>query len=180
MRLFTRSTAAGATTDAYLSDPDLFDQAVDQRTFDFDRRLTRRTSIVPDGQWLADRNSGASLVEMIEAEPVAEQIGNPLIEAIELRQAVFAQRNQKADINVLAIDGTGECHLEAVGVRGFRVVEEIFFELVEDDEHSCVRRLGAGSQNLVQWHRQRRLRLIARPLPRRFDAGAGEHLRAVA
>src|SRR5262249_8178579 len=87
MRLFTRSTAASPTTNAYLSDSDLLDQPVDQRIFDFDRQLTRRASIVPDGQRLADRTRSALLVEMLEAEPVAEQIGNPLIEAIELRQA---------------------------------------------------------------------------------------------
>ena len=65
-------------------------------------------------------------------------------------QGVFADGNQEADAQIRAVDGTSKLSRKCARALLFGAVEEILFELVEDDQQVAPHSLCPGPQDVDQ------------------------------
>jgi hypothetical protein len=123
VRLAVRGRAAHAATHRHAAHADLLQQGVHQAVLDLHRRLASDVLAVPDLKWAAYGLRRARSVEVPQAQPVAQQVWDALLEAVQFGQAVFAHREDEAHIDVVAVDGARELGLEGIWVGGFRMVD---------------------------------------------------------
>ena len=110
------------------------DDGVDQRRLDRVRRLLRRQAMVPLAYRPLDRLAGGRSAEVLHPHVVREQAWNAALEAVELGQGVFADREQEVHSEVGVVDKARELTEERSLTVLLRVVQEVVLELIEDDE----------------------------------------------
>ena len=121
--------ARGAEHD--LSRLDLVEYRLDERGFD-GRVGFVEAVVLGDGQF--DGAPCRCPVEVIDAEVVLEEARNAPLEAVELREGVFAHADEEARAQVLTVDRPGELDGEGAFAVLLGVVEKVLLELVEDDD----------------------------------------------
>ena len=129
---------------------DLLDHPGDESIFDGDLARSRASASVVHVERFADGILGVGLPEVVEPERVGQEVGNPALEAVELAQTVLADGDQEVRVDVVAVHGPGELRLEPVRAGVGRVVEEIFLELVEDEEERDPELGPAPGDELIQ------------------------------
>ena len=110
------------------------DHGVDQRRLDRVRQLLRRQATVPLAYRPLDRLAGGRSAEVLHAHVVREQAWNAALEAVELGQSVFADREQEVHSEVGVVDEARELTEKRSLAVLLRVVQEVVLELIEDYE----------------------------------------------
>jgi hypothetical protein len=128
-----------------------------------------RFPLVVDAERFADGPDGRLAVEVIQAQRVAQHVRDAAAEAIQLAQPLLAHRQEELRVHVPAVHGARELRVKAVVLRGGRVVEEILFELVEDEEDGTVGGLDALGEEDIQGGRLLPGRALLFAHPEFFD-----------
>ncbi len=112
----------------------LIEHRLDEGRLDVDALFACGREFVVLVDWTSDRLFRRVPVEVLEAQVSPEQSRDLTFEAIELRERVFSDRDQKPGAQTSAVENkrqlVGECPFTVLE----RVVEEVLLELVEDDE----------------------------------------------
>ena len=82
--------------------------------------------------WPDDRATRGAAIEMREPQVVAEEIRDARLEAIELRERVFAHGEKEADTESRPLHRLGKLDEERAGLVLAFVVEEVLLDAVED------------------------------------------------
>src|SRR5262245_31710350 len=125
-------TPAAAVSQLDLPRRHLVEHGLYERWLDLDSVV--RGQLVETVDWPDDGLAPRGTVEVVEPQVVPEYVRDPALEAVELRQGVFADREQEARAQARPGDGLGEVLEEAVGLLAGAVVEKVLLESVEDDE----------------------------------------------
>ena len=110
---------------------------------------------------------------MLDAQVVVEQARHSTLEAVELREAVLAQRQDEVHAQRRVVDDIDELAREGAGPVVGRVIEEVLLELVEDDEQRR-HRAEPRRERLAQRHAGRPRRHV---LAGRLAHGLGDGAR---
>ena len=118
-----------------------------------ERRLERvgllvRVPPVPLAHRLLDRLARSRPTQVLDAHVVREQARDLPLEAVELCERVFPDRQQEVNPEVRLVDDRRERLGEGALALLVRVVEEVVLELVEDDEQRA-HALGPGAEGVL-------------------------------
>ena len=149
------------------------DHRLGERRLDLVGLLAGGQAAVPLADGAVDRLARRLAVEVVDADVVVEQRRDAVLEAVELRPGVLAQREHEVHAQVGLVDEPRELDREGAVAVLARVVEEVLLELVEHDEQRP-HPLGPAANGLEQ--------RLARPPARqllaaeRLDAGRPHRL----
>ena len=97
-----------------------------------------------------DRRARGGTVELVEAQVVGEEPGDPRLEPVELRQRIVARRQEHRHAQARL----GDQHRQRVGegsrARLVAVVEEVLLQPVQDEQDVHITSLGSEAQNVEQ------------------------------
>src|SRR5262245_26655441 len=80
---------------------------------------------------------------------MAQEVRDSSPKALQLEIPVFPQGYQKISGNLFAINGLCELRFKCRGL-GFAVIEQVFFELIQNNEYLAIRSGAHTDQQLIQ------------------------------
>ena len=150
-RLHTRRTAGAAHGAAarfshkHLVGLHLRQHLIHQGRFDGDGLDWRHEAVVGQ-QRLLDGVAGGRHIQVLDAQVVLEQAGNAALEAIKPGQGILTNGNEEVDAQIGVIDRARKLHRQGAQTIFRGMVEEVFLELIEDEQEVAVERGGPGLQ----------------------------------
>ena len=129
-----RRRADTRLVDAQLPGLDLVEDGVDERRLDLRLLAGPRQDAVPVLERPFDRLARSRPVEVVDPEEVCEQAGDAVLEAVELRERVLANREHEVGRRAPPTQRDRELLVERARPSVGPVVEEVLLELVEHDQ----------------------------------------------
>ena len=140
--VFLDATAAGSP-DVDLTRGDLVEDHLHELGLDLDRFAGQLVVALNRPE---DRGAAAVPVEVVEPEVVGEEVRDPALERIELREGVLAQPEEEVRAKARLADRCGKLVREFVPL----VVEEVLLELIEDGVDISAHGFRGGGEPLGQ------------------------------